>query len=593
MQLLRRPIATRAGLPVRSAALIADGGFYSSPCRTNWRTASALSSSLHTSSGSGNGDGGADLSTALPRRRQIAAGLPFQWQVAAGRSGHRVRDISAAMEDRQQTEEQRRRVAGWVPVVKPLGDQRLRIALVGRMNSGKSSIFNLLAQNPTMPNRKNVVKNFDGITRDCVEAHGVVEDLHFTVIDTPGLVKGKIVEEAFRTIETADAALFVAGVDEDISPEEHDLIQYLAMKKMPAVLLVNKMDLVPEEEEQVVLTTYNNLGLGNAIPFSARRRDGLEMLAAVLAPLYEIHAMRKVENDWDIEDLAMSGDESAMEEIRDRNCTDRFIRVAIVGRTNSGKTSLVNRLLGYERNRSADEANTTRDPVEIPCVYKGRKLKLIDTAGVTRQRYRTDREFLGRLHELSMNEIRYAHVVVVVFDATEGHPNKYDMSVLHRVAMEGRPFVLCANKWDAVLDQSATAEAIDFKIKRQVQEVKYSSAVVVSAHTSMNLTLLMDHVLELYDTWNKRVRRSELTRFWRKLEKSVVIPYHVARVGRITQINTRPPTFLLQLQTKKDENKLPKALQEMMKNAIVEEFGFRGVPIRLVQEVKDSNPDYI
>ncbi|KAL7701857.1 Gtp-binding protein-like protein [Lotmaria passim] len=534
-----------------------------------------------------------DYTNPLPRRRQINNGLHFNWREEVKRSGSKLNDISPAMEDAARTDEQRRRVAGWIPVVKTLGDQKLRVAIVGRMNSGKSSLFNLLCQDPTMPARKNVVKDFHGITRDCVEAHAVLDDLHFTVIDTPGLVGGKIVEEAFRTIETADAAIFVAAVDEDISAEEHDLVQYLATKKMPTCLLVNKMDLVPEGQEELVLDVYNGLGLGNAIPFSARKRDGLEMLSAVLEPLFHLHAMRKVENDWDIEDLAMSGDEAAMEEIRDRNCTDRFIRVAIVGRTNSGKTSLINRLVGYERNRAADETNTTRDPIEIPCMYKGKKLKLIDTAGLARQRYRTDREFIERIHNLTLSEIRYAHVVVVVFDATEGHPNKYDMSILHKIAQEGRPFVLCANKWDAVLDQSATAEAIDFKIKRQVQEVKYSNAVVVSAHSGMNLTLLMDQVLELYETWNKRVRRSELTRFWRKLEKSVVIPYHVARVGRITQINTRPPTFLLQLQTKKEENELPKALQEMMKNAIVEEFGFRGVPLRLVQEVKDSNPDYI
>lgn len=533
------------------------------------------------------------LSNPLPRRRQIRDGLHFNWREEVKRSGSRLNDIAPAMEDAVRTDEQRRRVAGWTPVVRTLGDQRLRVAIVGRMNSGKSSLFNLLCQDPTMPARKNIAKDFNGITRDCVEAHAVLDDLHFTVIDTPGLVGGRLVEEAFRTVETADAAIFVTAVDEDVSAEEHDLIQYLAAKKMPTCLLVNKMDLVPSEEEGLVLDVYNRLGLGSAVPFSARRREGLDMLAALLEPLYHIHAMRKVENDWDIEDLAMGGDEAAMEEIRDRNCTDRFIRVAIVGRTNSGKTSLVNRLLGYERNRAADETNTTRDPIEIACTYKGKKLKLIDTAGLARQRYRTDREFLSRIHDLSLNEIRYAHVVVVVFDATEGHPNKYDMSILHKVAQEGRPFVLCANKWDAVLDQSATAEAIDFKIKRQVQEVKYSNAVVVSAHTGMNLTLLMDQVLEVYDTWNKRVRRSELTKFWRKLEKSVVIPYHVARVGRITQINTRPPTFLLQLQTKKEESQLPKALQEMMKNAIVEEFGFRGVPLRLVQEVKDSNPDYI
>ncbi|RNC30604.1 small GTP-binding protein, partial [Trypanosoma cruzi] len=249
---------------------------------------------------------------------------------------------------------------------------------------------------------------------------------------------------------------------------------------------------------------------------------GMEMLAAVLEPLYHIHSMQKVENDWDIEDLAMQGDESAMEEIRDRNCADRFIRIALVGRTNSGKSSLINRLVGFERSRAVDEKNSTRDPVELSCIYKGRKVKLIDTAGLTRHRFRADRDFIGRIHDLSVNEIRYAHVVIVVFDATEGHPNKYDMAVLHSVAAEGRPFLLCANKWDAVLDQSATAEAIDFKIKRQVREVKYSNAVVVSAHTGLNLTLLMDQALLLYDTWNKRVRRAELTRLWRKMEKSVI-----------------------------------------------------------------------
>ncbi|KAH8609805.1 50S ribosome binding GTPase putative B Elongation factor Tu GTP binding domain [Trypanosoma vivax] len=461
------------------------------------------------------------------------------------------------------------------------------------MNSGKSSLFNILCADPTAPGRKSIVRDFNGITRDCVEGYGRLGDIHFTVIDTPGMVGGQLVEETFRTVETADAVLLMTAVDEDILQEERDLIEYLHRKHMPVVLIVNKMDLVPLAEEERVLEQYNTLGLGGAIPFSARQMSGLEMLSAVLEPLYHVQFMNKVENDWDIEDLAMQGDEGAMEEIRDRNCSDRFIRVAIVGRTNSGKSSLLNRLVGFERNRTTEERNSTRDAVELPCIYKGRKIKLIDTAGLSRHRYRVDREFIGRIHELTVNEIRFAHVVIVVFDATEGHPNKYDMAVLHAVAAEGRPFLLCANKWDAVLDQSATAEAIDFKIKRQIREIKYSSAVVVSAHTGLNLTLLLDQVLELYDKWNKRVRRAELTRLWRKMEKSVIIPYHVARVGRITQVNTRPPTFLLQLQTKNDANTLPRAMQEMMKNTLVEEFDFRGVPIRLIQEVKDSNPDYI
>jgi GTP-binding protein len=303
--------------------------------------------------------------------------------------------------------------------------------------------------------------------------------------------------------------------------------------------------------------------------------------------------MKRVEQDWDMEDLAMQGDEAAMEEIRDRNVVDRCIRIAIVGRTNSGKSTLMNRLVGYERNRSSSEANTTRDAVEVPCMYKGRKLILIDTAGMSRVRFRRERDFLDQAHKLSMNEIKFAHVVIVVFDATEGHPNKYDMALLHRVASEGRPFVLCANKWDAVLDPTATAEAIDFKIKRQVQEVKYANAVVTSALTGLNLTLMLDHAVELYDTWNKRVRNAELTKFWRKMEKSVVIPYHVSRIGRISQVGIRPPTFVLKLQTRSQGDPFPKALQEMLKNAISEEFNFKGVPLRIIQEVKEAHPEYI
>ncbi|CAD2215897.1 GTP-binding protein [Angomonas deanei] len=531
----------------------------------------------------------------LPKQRQIRGRLEYNWEQEAAKIGSFANDISPPLQDTDRTEASRQKVAGWKPVVNVVGDRRLRVALIGKMNSGKSSLYNLLCQDSFNPSKHNIVKDFNGITRDSVEGHAELNDMHLTIIDTPGMVGGRVIEESFRTIETADVAVIVASSDEPISPEEKELAMYLSMKNLPCFLVINKMDLVPLDDREKVIDSISAdlANLGAAIPISVRRKDGLEALQAAIEPLYHIHTMKAIENDWDMEDAALRGDESAMEEIRTRNSSDPVIRVAIVGRTNCGKSSLLNRLVGFERSVSSDESNTTRDPVEVSCTYRGKKMKIIDTAGLSRQRYRTDKEFISKLHELSMSEIRFAHVVIVVFDATEGHPNKYDMSVLHKVASEGRPFVLCANKWDAVLDQAATAEAIDFKIKRQVREVKYSNAVVVSAHTGMNLTLLLDQVLELYERWNKRVRMSDLVKFWRKLEKSVIIPYHVARVGRIIQVNTRPPTFLLQLQTKNDENVLPRALQEMMKNAITEEFGFEGVPIRLIQEVKDSNPDYV
>jgi GTP-binding protein len=523
---------------------------------------------------------------------QVLGGRSASWSVSQQRFGFKS-DVSSPLADEERTEQHKKRVADWTPVVKVLSDQRLRVAIVGRMNSGKSSIFNLLQSDPYVSGKKNIVRNEEGITRDSVEALAVLGDLHFTIIDTPGLVGGKIVEESLRTIATADLVLFVTAVDADITQDERNLIEYIRARKLPAFLVVNKTDMLPSGSETAVLEEYNTLGLGNAIPMSARMREGLEMLETCISPMFHTAMMRKVESDWDMEDLAMQGDEAAMEEIRDRNSTERFIRIAIVGRTNSGKSSIMNRLVGYERNRAANQANTTRDAVEVPCTYKGRKLILIDTAGMSRVRFRRDREFLHHAHKISMNEIKYAHVVIVVFDATEGHPNKYDMALLHRVATEGRPFVLCANKWDAVLDPTATAEAIDFKIKRQVQEVKYANAVVTSAATGMNLTLMLDHAIELYDTWNKRVRGAELTKFWRKMEKSVVIPYHVSRIGKISQVSTRPPTFMLKLQTRSQGDPFPKALQEMLKNALVEEFNFKGVPLRIVQEVKEAHPEYI
>eukprot|EP00744_Colponema_vietnamica_P023913 GILI01034757.1.p1 GENE.GILI01034757.1~~GILI01034757.1.p1 ORF type:complete len:349 (+),score=65.72 GILI01034757.1:137-1048(+) len=303
--------------------------------------------------------------------------------------------------------------------------------------------------------------------------------------------------------------------------------------------------------------------------------------------------MRSVESDWAIEDLAMEGDETAMEEIRDRNTADRSVRIAIVGRSNCGKSSMLNRLVGFERSRATDENDTTRDAIEIPCTYKGRRLCLIDTAGMRRVKSRRHSDFHTEVYHKSNMAIRFADVVIVVFDATEGHPSNFDMSLLHRAKEEGRPFIIAANKWDAVLDPSATAEAIDFKIKRQDAEIQYATAVVCSANSSLNLTLLLDQALEHYDRWNKKLRTSDLTRFWRRFEKSVVIPTRTSRVGRLVQTKARPPTFLLQLQTKDDGEKFTPSMVRMVRNALTEEFGFKGVPVRIIQDTKDSHPDYI
>ena len=529
----------------------------------------------------------------LPVVPQIRNGRSVSMDITGRRFGG-IGVIPPALPDTSRTEESRRRVAGWQPVVRLMSDKRLRVALVGRMNAGKSSIFNIFCDGRYTNKSKQLVLNVEGLTRDCVEGVGTMEDdLFFTAIDTPGVIHGKIVEEALRTLSTADVVLMVCATDQDLSQQERNLAQFLILKKIPALLIVNKMDMVAPNLQQDVLNEFDCLGLGKAIPFSARKRDGLEMLNICLKPLDALHKMRRVEDDWKIEDLAMQGDPQAMEEVRDRNNVEKFIRIAVIGRTNSGKSSLVNRIVGFERTRASETKHTTRDSVEVTCSYRGRKLKLIDTAGMSRSAAIHNHDFANRCHMVTVNAIRFSHICLVVFDATEGSPNKFDVSLLHRCYEEGRPVIFVANKWDIVLDPSATAEAIDFKVKRQEGQVKYITAVVCSAMSGLNLSLLMDQILEHYDTWNKRVRISELNRFWRRMEKSIVISHHISRIHRMKQINTRPPVFLLHLQSKDQELVFNKLMQNTVKNSIIEEFGFRGVPIRLVQDTKDTLKDAI
>ena len=249
------------------------------------------------------------------------------------------------------------------------------------------------------------------------------------------------------------------------------------------------------------------------------------------------------------------------------------------------------RVFAHPRARVSKVPGTTRDTLEVRCVYKGTRMKLIDTAGFVRIRELRDRPFREALWKRTRSALRFASVVVVVFDASKGCPSKADLILGYRCVDEGRAVVYAANKWDTVEDGIATAEAIDYKLRRQLYEVKYCNAVAVSGVTGLNLDLLLDSVIRAYETWNRHIPASVLTRFWQRLEKTVSMPHHVTRVRRLQQINIRPPTFLLHLQTRNDRKKLPPRYENMIRNALVEEFGFRGVPLRVFQCVKDAFKD--
>ena len=513
----------------------------------------------------------------------------------------------------EKTAEERDRINSWTPIVKLVEDRRLRVALVGPMNVGKSSVFNLLtnavATRPRSASSQ-IARDFEGITRDSNEAIGVLDGMHFTVMDTPGAVGGLPLEETLHSLESCDMVFLVTAADQMVSEELRRLAEFVCQRlRLPALLLINKIDMCDDDEMVSLVVQHHERHLpmlGKPLPISARgthvntQDEMWQNVAMAMRPIFHVSAAQQVRADWALEEAAEAGDETALEAIRDRNSSleheVKDVRVAFIGRPNSGKSTLVNRLLGFQRHRTHDDQLTTRDAIETKCRYQGRQLVLIDTAGLKRGmagRNTDDDAFLQQLHNATIKAIKFAHVCVVCFDATEGHPASTDIALAHTCISEGRPVLFVATKWDAVLDQAATAEAIDFKVKRQVNEVKSAHCVVSSAFAGTNLTLMLDEALQLYDDWNKHLRAGDITRFWRKLEKGMIVPHHVARVHRIIQSHARPPTFLVKLQTRDPENLLPSLHLKMLKAAIAEEFGFAGVPIRVLQELKDSHPDFI
>lgn len=538
-----------------------------------------------------------------------------------------------------------------LPIARPVADNRLRVALVGGNNVGKSALWNKLcgafdrAHNRPWSRVPQMVRDEPGLTRDAVEGIAQIllssEDDEgssqndsasrqrewstmtciFTLIDTPGVIDGQILAETSRALDSCHAAIFVVSCDRDLGHDEFVLAKHLAsMPRLPVISVLSKCDLARHRLTEIQSIVRDSLAMGMPVPVSAYGDSGFDVLGAALRPLADIQARARTYRDWTVEDAALAGDEAALEEVRLRNAYDRPVRIAFVGRSNSGKSSLVNSLVGEYRSRSRPGSKmTTRDTVETECVYRGKKLVLIDTAPTLKLRVRRSRPFLNQLHNATLRAIDYADVVVVVFDAREGHPSGYDMAVAHKCIDEGRPFLFAANRWDEVLDASATAEAIDFKIKRQINEVRYAHAVVTSSavlseeggssasalsqkqqqaqqrapSVGLNHALLMREVMMLHDNWNKKVPTRDLTRFWRKLEKSVNVPMKTARIHRILQSHSRPPTFVVRLQSKDREALLKDTFLNLLRNALVEEFGFRGVPIRILQEVKDKYPDVV
>ena len=442
------------------------------------------------------------------------------------------------------------------------------VAVIGRPNVGKSTLFNRLCGK-----RLAIVDDTPGVTRDRREGKGGIAGLNFTIIDTAGLDEGddqslqaRMHQQTKRALDDADVALFLIDARAGVTPLDEHFADWLRRHPTPVILVANKCEGGAGEGGR--LEAFG-LGLGDPIGISAEHGEGLNGLYDALVPFGPADG-----GPADGAPPADGPDEAAPE---------RPLQLAIVGRPNVGKSTMINYLLGEERMLTGPEAGITRDSISVSWTWKSggedHAIRLIDTAGLRRKA-----RVRKKLETLSVGDtlrtVRFAEVVVLVVDATMGL-EKQDLSIARLVVEEGRVLILAINKWDACKDRKKAMAQVRDRLQTSLPQVRGVPVITCSALTGKGMEKLLPSVFEVHGIWNHRVATGELNRW---LETMVVAhPPPVARGRRLklrymTQAKTRPPTFILFASR-------PDALHESYLRYLVgglrDDFGLEAVPIRI------------
>jgi GTP-binding protein len=458
----------------------------------------------------------------------------------------------------------------------------LTVAIVGRPNVGKSTLFNRL-----VGRRLALVDDRPGVTRDRREGEGRIAGLSFTVIDTAGLeeaapesLEARMRQQTRRAVEQAGLVLLLVDARAGVTPLDAHFAQWLRRTGRPIRLVANKCE---GRAAAPGLAEAWGLGLGEPIAISAEHGEGLGELYAAIAPFAE--GRPPAEED------AAAGPETAAEEDAEpeepAEPEPAVLQLAIIGRPNVGKSTLINRLLGEERLLTGPEAGITRDAIAVDWQHRGRALRLVDTAGLRRQA-----RIVDKLERLSSDDthraIRFAHVVILVLDA-EDMLEKQDLTIARQVLEEGRALVVAANKWDRIEDKPAALAKLRDRLEISLPQARGLPVVTVSALTGRNLDRLLDAVLQAYDVWNRRVPTAGLNRWLAgalEAHPPPLIEGRRLKLRYITQIKARPPTFALFASR---PEKLPDAYARYLVNGLRDRFDLPGTPVRLFLR-KGKNP---
>jgi GTP-binding protein len=452
------------------------------------------------------------------------------------------------------------------------------VAIVGRPNVGKSTLFNRLAGR-----RLALVDDTPGVTRDRREATAQLGNLTFTIIDTAGLedapsesLTGRMRAQTEAAVAAADAVFFVIDARAGVVPADRAFVNLLRRASKPTVLVANKSE---GRAGAAGMFEGYDLGLGQPVPVSAEHAEGL-------ADLYD--ALREALPEQTASEARADGEEDTDEDdAADVAEPARPLRIAVVGRPNAGKSTLINRLIGEERLLTGPEAGITRDAIAVPLVWQGREFLVHDTAGM-RRRSRIE----NKLEKLSVGDaldaIRFAEVVILLMDA--GAPfEEQDLRIADLVEREGRALVIGVNKWDLKEGDPGAAGRLRGEADHWLAQLRGVPIVAVSGLTGAGLDRLMRAVLDIHALWNKRIATNSLNR-WLEATLAAHPPPAVSgrrlKLNYITQPKARPPSFVL-FCTRADA--VPDSYRRYLVNALREAFDLPGVPIRLTLREK-ANP---
>jgi GTP-binding protein len=465
------------------------------------------------------------------------------------------------------------------------------LAIVGRPNVGKSTLFNRL-----VGKRLALVDDQPGVTRDLREGAARLADLRFTVIDTAGLeevtddsLQGRMRRLTERAVDMADVCLFMIDARVGITPSDLVFADILRKRSAHVILAANKAE--GSAADAGVIEAYS-LGLGEPIRLSAEHGEGLNDLYSILMPLADGFAERAKQDAPEV-DVDVSDEDTDEDAVRVPTKA-RPLQVAVVGRPNAGKSTLINQIVKEDRLLTGPEAGITRDAISLMTVWAGPDgvgvpMRIFDTAGM-----RKKAKIQEKLEKLSVSDglraVKFAEVVVVLLDA-EIPFEQQDLRIADLAEREGRAVVIAVNKWDIEEDRQGKLAALKESFERLLPQLRGAPLVTVSAKTGRGIDRLQQAIMRAYDMWNRRVTTAQLNRWLSGMMEAHPPPAPQGKrikMKYMTQAKTRPPGFVVMCS---HPDKVPESYSRYLVNGLRVDFDMPGTPIRLwMRGQSDANP---